>query len=693
MMRMIRELNTTGKRIKIEMGKLTIIGVGLTCLFYSQLFSQQVSDTARLMDEVTVTATKRSVGKLQLPYSVEIMTREDISRNLSRTVPESLAGVPGVFVQKTNHAGGAPFVRGLTGNQSLILVDGVRLNNSIFRYGPNQYMTLIDPFIVERIDVVKGTGSVQYGSDAMTGVINIQTNSLKFRDRSVWSEKITTRVTESGMEFSLRPELKYEGKRFAFIIGGSHKKFGDLKGGDSTGFQSPSGYGEKAFDIKMMSDLGSNWIITASYQWLRQTDVPVYHKYQLENFAVNTSDPITRGFGYLKMNKKFNRTFIKELDIFVSNQAIEESRYTQKNTSEILRSELDHINTISGGVDVMSEILPAWTINSGIEMYADKVESSRTDRNINGDSPTSLRGLYPNDAVYTNLAIYSLHHLSLGKLKVEGGLRYNMHCATMTESTLGKIRLTPSALVFQGGLNYQLFKGLNLYANISDGFRSPNIDDLGTLGIVDFRYEVPAYDLKPERSINHEVGVKYSSKKISSSIAVFRTNLFDLITRVKTGEVINGYDVYKKINVDKGFIRGWEMQANYTPSARIRLYASATSIYGQSITKDQPLRRMPPFNARMGGEYQISKYILGVVYDHASPQRRLESGDKSDNRIPAGGTPGFNILNLHAGAKIKNVTLRSYLNNIFNQDYRTHGSGINGMGRAFSMILIWQFNH
>lgn len=670
-----------------------IIIIALYSFCSTQLYAQQPTDTARLMDEVTVTATKRSVGKSQLPYSVEVMKRDDLSRNLSRTVPESLAGIPGVFIQKTNHAGGAPFVRGLTGNQSLILVDGIRLNNSIFRYGPNQYMTLIDPFIVERIDVVKGTGSVQYGSDAMTGVINIQTNSLRFRDRSTWSEKVTTRITESGMELSFRPELKYEGKRFAFIVGGSQKQFGDLKGGDTTDFQRPSGYGEKAFDVKLMGNMGSNWVITSSYQWLRQHDVPIFHKYQLENFAVNNSDPLTRGFGYLKVNKVFNARFVKELDLFISNQAIEDSRYTRKKTSQVLRSELDQINTISGGIDLLTEILPEWVINSGVEVYADKVESSRTDRNITGGSTTSSRGLYPTGARYSNLAIYSLHHLSFGKLKIEGGLRYNIYRATIKEATLGRIVLTPHALVFQGGLNYQIFKGLNIYANISDGFRAPNIDDLGTLGIVDFRYEVPSYDLRPERSINHELGIKYLSRTISGSVAFFRTSLLNLISRVKTGEVINGYDVYKKINVDKGFIRGWEMQANYAPTKFFRLYTSATSLYGQSITKNQPLRRIPPFNARIGGEYQVSKYLVGVVYDHASPQRRLESGDRSDNRIPAGGTPGFNILNAYVGGKIRNVTIRTYLNNIFNQDYRTHGSGINGMGRAFSMMFMWQLNH
>ena len=673
---------------------LLFIGIGLATFFCTSVtYGQQTTDTVKLMDEVTVTATKRAVNKSKLPYSVELLTREDAAQNLSRTVPESLGGIAGVFIQKTNHAGGAPFVRGLTGNQSLVLVDGIRLNNSIFRYGPNQYMTLIDPFIVERIEVVKGTGSVQYGSDAMTGVINIQTNSLKFRDHSTWKEKATTRITESGMELSFRPELKYEGRRFAFVVGASQKKFGDLKGGDTTGFQRPSGYGEKAVDAKLMADLGKNWIITASYQWLRQNGVPVYHKYRLENFAVNTSDPLIRGFGYFKANKKFNHNFIKEVDFFLSNQSIVESRYTRKNSSMVLRSERDHVSTISGGVDLSTKMLSIWTANSGIEIYTDKVESSRTDNDLESGSATSLRGLYPTGATYSNLAVYSLHHISVGKLQVEGGLRYNFYQAKIKDITLGSIRLKPSALVFQGGFNYQIRKGIHLYANISDGFRAPNIDDLGTLGIVDFRYEIPAYDLKPERSVNHEVGLKYFSKKLSGSVAVFRTNLFDLISRVKTGEVSNGYDVYKKINIDKGFIRGWEMQAVYQPVQKIRLHASATSLFGQSITKDQPLRRIPPFNARFGTEYFISRYTLGIVFDHASPQRRLESGDKSDNRIPLGGTPGFNILNVHAGGTYRNITVRTYLNNIFNQDYRTHGSGINGMGRAFSMMVIWQFNH
>ena len=677
---------------RIMKGKLSSVALLIFSQFAMPVFSQEKTDSIASMDEVTVTATRRSAQSSRLPYSISILSREDASRQLSRTVPESLTGIPGVFIQKTNHAGGSPFLRGLTGNQSLILVDGIRLNNAVFRYGPNQYMTLIDPFIVEKVEVIKGTGSVQYGSDAMTGVINIQTTTLVFREKPQWNEKASLRMTESGMEFSFRPELKYEGRRFAFMLGASNKKFGDLKGGDSTGFQVPTAYAEKSFDLKWMSDLGKGWQLTGAYQWLQQTDVPVYHKYKLENFALNTSDPIGRGLGYLQLKKSFNSNHFKSLDFFVSNQNIAESRFSRKNSSTITRFERDRISTVSAGIDLSQYFNPHWNANAGIEFNADGVNSERKETNTATGVNTVLRGLYPDDARYANIAAYTLQHFQFGKWQLEAGMRYNRYIATINEATLGKVILKPHALVFQGGANYELIKAVYLYANISDGFRAPNIDDLGTLGIVDFRYEVPAYSLKPERSVNNELGVKYMRSKLSGSLSIFRTTLYNLITRVKTAERINGYDVYIKENVDKGFIRGWEGQVVFKPTKFFKTHMSATKLFGQSVTKNQPLRRIPPFNARISAEYGIKQFVAGISFDHASPQRRLEAGDKSDNRIPVGGTPGFNLLNMHAAYQENNCSFRVYLNNIFNIDYRTHGSGINGIGRSISAMMVVSLN-
>jgi len=173
---------------------------------------------------------------------------------------------------------------------------------------------------------------------------------------------------------------------------------------------------------------------------------------------------------------------------------------------------------------------------------------------------------------------------------------------------------------------------------------------------------------------------------------LFKTNLYGLITRVATGAAMNGYQVYKKINVDRGYIKGWETQFGYKLFKGLNIYGNATSLFGQSITRNQPLRRIPPFNARLGADFATSQWTAGLTFDHASPQRRLDAGDKADNRIPAGGTPGFNLLNLYSGYQQKSLTFRLYWNNIFNTDFRTHGSGVNGMGSAVSGMLILSLN-
>ncbi len=665
---------------------------GLSFSFFAA-HSQTPADSVKRMDDVVITATRKSTAIAVLPYAVNVLDQNSIQSQLSRTVPESLTGVPGLFIQKTNHGGGSPFLRGLTGNQSLILVDGIRLNNSIFRYGPNQYLTLVDPYLVEKIEVIKGTGSVQHGSDAMTGVINIQTTSLQLGSKPSWQSKVLIRLSESGMEFTQRPELKYEGKKFAFVLGATSKKFGDLKGGDTTGFQRPTGYGEFSYDVKMKIDLGAEWRLTAAYQWLNQTDVPVFHRYRLENFAINTSDPLKRGFGYVQLQKKFKSVFFKQLDVFLAEQMISESRYAQKNVSRVLRFEKDDTRTVSAGADLLVQCNKVWDVNTGIETYNDLVSSKRSEKDAFSGSVKQLRGLYPDQSTYSNFSIYNLHHLNVGRLKAEAGVRLNFYTAKITDTTLGNVKISPSAAVFQGGLNYQLLKPLFLYANISDGFRAPNIDDLGTLGIVDFRYEIPAYDLKPERSVNTEIGLKVITRKISFSTALFRTNLYGLITRVATGASINGITVYKKINVDRGFIKGWEAQFDFKPFRGFNFYGNATSLFGESITRNQPLRRIPPFNARLGTSFAKKQWMGGLTFDHASPQRRLDAGDKADNRIPAGGTPGFNLLNLYSGYQHKSLTFRLYWNNIFNADFRTHGSGVNGMGSAVSGMLIHSLNH
>jgi outer membrane receptor protein involved in Fe transport len=213
---------------------------------------------------------------------------------------------------------------------------------------------------------------------------------------------------------------------------------------------------------------------------------------------------------------------------------------------------------------VVSRFSEVWTANSGVEVYTDKVNSMRHDINIGNEAKVSLRGLYPDASRYENTSLYSLHHFKFNKWAIEGGLRFNTFSIRITDTTLGSVRIKPSSFVYNTAVMYNLSDEHHFYATLSSGYRAPNIDDMGTLGIVDFRYEIPTASLKPEKSINAEVGYKMRTKRWSGTASAYYMHLNDLIARVKVdGQTISGYQVYAKENVEEAYIKGAEAEVNY----------------------------------------------------------------------------------------------------------------------------------
>lgn len=659
-------------------------------LFFNLVISAQQTEenikdtTTRSLGEVVVTAQRHQQESLLVPYSVNTVSQQYFGEMNPRSTPEALMGTNGVFVQKTNHGGGSPFVRGLTGNQTLILIDGIRLNNSTFRYGPNQYLNTIDPYTIKRIEVAKGTGSVQYGTDAIGGVVHILTRDPRFAtEKSALHGRMIGKYMTDDMEKTIRGEANYSGKKFALITGIVKKNFGDLIGGDTTGRQSPSGYDEWSLDMKAKFLLKQNIQLTIANQFLQQKNIPVYHKIVLENFAVNEMDPQQRLLSYARMNMQGKPSFFKETEVTLSFQQTIEGRNSRKNGSNSLRKERDKINTIGFTTDIFSEFSQVWTANSGIELYYDKIGSTRKDINTQTGQSSSLRGLYPDDAEYGNYSLYSLHHFRFGKWIADAGLRFNTFDIRISDTTLGNVKISPSAWVGNAALMYQFDKTQTLYASFSSGYRAPNVDDMGTLGIVDFRYEVPTADLKPEKSQHTELGYKFQTKRVSGTFAAYYMHLANLITRVKMdGQVTGGYQVYQKENTESALIKGVETELNWNAIKNLNITGGIAYAYGQSLSKKEPLRRIPPFNGRIISTYRNNKWFTAAEFQFASRQKRLAQGDKDDNRIPAGGTPGWKLLNFFGGYKFSIVQLNAGMQNIFNEDYRTHGSGINGVGRS-----------
>ena len=131
-------------------------------------------------------------------------------------------------------------------------------------------------------------------------------------------------------------------------------------------------------------------------------------------------------------------------------------------------------------------------MNTGFDYYQDKINSLYTDINPLDNNIIYKRGLYPNNALYKNISMFNLHHLHVNKVELLAGIRLNKTMVQFKDITIGHVQLSTKAIVGNIGLSYSFNRNHLIYSNFSNGFRAPNIDDMGSLGIVDFRYELPS---------------------------------------------------------------------------------------------------------------------------------------------------------------------------------------------------------
>lgn len=670
--------------------------LGLFCYIFiiQNIHAQNSTDSS--LQEVIVTATRQKASLINLPFSINKVTAKDILSYSFRTSPESLNGSTGVFVQKTNHGGGSPFIRTLTGNQNLLLIDGIRMNNSTYRYGPNQFLNTIDVLSIASLEVVRGTGSVQYGSDAMGGVIQVISKSSSFSAKPEWNANLLGKIVSSDMEYSGRSEVNYQSQNFTIQAGFSSRKFGELLGGDSTGKQEPSGYKEQAFDVKVKWKINNLILFTIASQNVIQKDVPLYHRVKLENFAYYKFSPQSHQLNYARFELNTHSKYFDKITTTVSYQISKEQRSYFKNGATNRFEEIDQVNTFGLTTEVVSKMNKNWSAISGVDWYHDLVNSKKEQINISSQQLIQQRGLYPDNSKSSNFSVYTLHQFVMGRFQLNTGVRFNSFAVKMKDTAagvnqLGEVTIRPSSLVGNLALLYHILPKQSVYASFNTGYRAPNVDDMGTLGLVDFRYEIPAYGLKPEKSYTSEIGYKIEGNKFKTSFALFYMHLSDLVNRVQLpGQQIGGYNVYIKENNQESYVKGYEMELAYTFFRKLDLVTGLSYAFGQNTTKNEPMRRVPPFNGRVLLKFNGNNWNIAIEDQFAGKQNRLAQGDKDDNRIPIGGTPGWNVVNLYGNYQIKKMQLQLVFTNLFNVDYRMHGSGINGIGRSLGASLFYK---
>lgn len=651
--------------------------------------------TIQLNKSIVVTATKNKLVSHKLPEAVSVLTEEELIINAPRSMAEALIGVPGVWMQKTNHGGGSPFLRGLTGNQTLLLVDGIRLNNAAFRYGPNQYFNTIDIFSVSQVEVIRGKGSVLYGSDALGGVINVVTKTPDFfTEKPRLKGRGRLKLMNKRMEQSGGGELEFQSQNFAILGNVNYKNFGDLYAGGELGYERPSGYNETGTNFKAKLRLSDNWLITSTFNYLIQNDVHRYDQIAQRGYEIYKFDPQIHRLFYFKIEYFGDSPIFKKISFTASNQLSDETRITQKQESFTQNTENDVVKNYGFTLDNYSEFNEYWNAISGLEFYSDLINSSKTETNTETGEQTEKRGLYPDNSKMKNFAIYSQHTVKFEKVYLQLGARFNVNQINSADVVFGEVTLKPQSVVGNFSFQYLPNNSDNFIISVNTAFRAPNINDISSFGLFDYGIEIPSEDLSPEKTLTFEGGYKKLTDKFSFSIFAFNTRLKDQIVRVKANyngeDFIDGEQVYTKENLAKSNIFGIEAESGIKLNSQFSFISSITWLYGKNPENDEPMRRIPPLNGKLALRYAKSRLFAEAEFLFAAKQDRLSGGDIDDHRIPDGGTPGWGIVNLKAGYSWDKISLHTGLQNLFNQAYRIHSSGVDGFGRSVWVSLRFQ---
>lgn len=646
-----------------------------------------------------------------------------------RTTPEALTGLPGVTVQQTAPAAGSPIVRGLIGNQVLILVDGIRLNNAIWRSGPVQYLNTIDVEALERIELLRGPASVRFGSDALGGVIQLQTKSPHFVDEGFdmhGALAASYRSASDGKQ--IRLEAASGSQRLAVRGGGDLSEFGNLRGGRSTGLQDFSSYRQGAAEAKVLYEPIAGHLLSASYLGLRQLDAPRpdkcarYPSGQVKECRATKEQNLDlAGLSYRTRAFSFFDDVAAQLSLQNFHELTERQRWDRGRLETRQDDDLvlgGNLRLAHGPLRLGAVPLPGlpWVVelrtSVGGEVSHDLVDSQAWRKSLRGldaevagnrGDPTPADTTIADGSQYTAGGLFVEERLAFGsQFTAVAGARFSGYRASASdpggerlEQPLDRSFGAPSASLFG---EYQTPLPISVGLGVSHGFRAPNLYDLTGRDGFGGGYEfADALTLGPERITSLEGVWRFDVGPLGGEVAAYASALHDLIVRrpgrYRGSATFDGAPVFKRQNAGLGLLWGAEAEGHLQLPAHTEAYGTISYCFGDDITNAEPLSRIPPPNGTVGlRSAPVDQLTLGVYSLWALAQTRLSARDLADPRIPAGGTPGYFVLGLRASyLALEHVLLAATLHNLLDTSYRVHGSAIDGPGTEGTLRVEVRF--
>ncbi|HET8735468.1 MAG TPA: TonB-dependent receptor, partial [Pricia sp.] len=603
---------------------------------------------AEQLDEVVLSVSKWEQRKKDIPQKVIAMDAGEIAFTNSQTSADLLQNSGKVFVQKSQLGGGSPMIRGFATNRLLLSIDGVRMNNAIFRGGNLQNVISIDPFTVQKTEVIFGPGSVIYGSDAIGGVMNFYTQEARFSNgrTPIVSGHADYRFSSANTENTLHLDLNLGKKEWAFLTSVSYSDFGDLRMGghgpdsylrkkyavrrdgqdvlvpnDTPKKQIPTGYDQINLMQKIAFRPNNSWNYNLGLHYSETSDYARYDRLirpDEDGNGLRSAEwyygPQKWLMGNLQLEKMGKGVFYDGLKITTAYQHFEESRNDRDFQDQIRYTTAEKVDALSANLDFENKKIGNLRLYYGGEYIFNKVGSDGSRRNIISGTVSEGASRYPDGSTWQSMAGYvNGEYQAKPNLTLMSGFRYShvwidaVFDTTFYPFPFDNADLNNGALTGSLGMSWFPKEHLQVTLNGSTGFRAPNIDDIGKI----FDSEpgavvVPNPDLEPEYAYNAELGVQKNFKdKVVLGAAAFYTYLVDALVRRDfrfnglseieyNGELSSVQAIQ---NAAKAYVYGFEFGLEAFLSDQFSLVSNLTLTEGMEEEEDgteSPARHVAP---------------------------------------------------------------------------------------------------
>lgn len=697
------------------------------------------------VQEVVISANKWEQDLEKIPQEIVSINRKTVEENQPQTSADMLESTGQVFVQKSQLGGGSPMLRGFAANNVLLVVDGVRMNNAIYRSGNLQNVINIDPLALEGTEVVFGPGSVIYGSDALGGVMDFHTITPSFGiDKTLLSGQVLIRHSTANKEKTGHLNFTLGRPDFSFFSSISYNNFDDQRAGKNYLDNYPD-YGKNQYMVirenntdKIISNPNPNVQSPSGFNLFSTINKLRYRKNNLDltyGFYYSSTGNIPRFDRHLEVDDNnlpvfaewyygpqrwmmnslkgeyFKGNFLFDrLRIIVANQQVEESRHSRKIGNELRRNQFEEVDIWSLNIDMDKQFTKS-ELYYGFEVVSNFVESNAYLKNIVTEAVTNFRSRYPSDgSSWSSYAAYGSYVYDFGKTQLSSGLRYSfihLEAKNQNPGPLGfeDISLNNSAITGSIGVTHKLTENWRIRGSLSNGFRAPNIDDIGKIfEVSENTISVPNENLKAQFTYSAEVGVSFRSDKWLIDLTTYQTWVDQVMTRTPFN--INGNDsiiidgtkklVVALTNSGNAKILGIISTIKHELNSHLALESFFTYTWGEEIS-GEPLRHVPPtfgkfnliyrkaaFTGRFYIDYNFRKEADEIPLSERTSKPHLFAFD--------GSTPGWYTLNISGAYRFKKGFItRIFAENLLDLNYRTYSSGISAQGRNFSFSLSKSF--